>query len=394
MVALAVDDRAATPRPPLARLLSLVLLAAIALGLPTLVVDLAGPQARALWWRLPVSLAQVVAALMLVRDVVRGTSPTPAAALVWGSWFVSAVVALALGLAGLPGDVPESDRLPAAAVAAVVLCRGVRVLLPVLVLAGVQAWARVVTEARSPGDATDDVVFAVANVVVLAVALRSLEVPAGRLAARRRVAEQTVGSAEQRLSAAAERVRWQAQVHDGVLAVLRLAQEGHRLDPPAALQARRALAALVATNPAATSEAATTTQDLAEEVRESAEAAASGAVVDAQVVPGGLPRPVANAMVSATSECVRNVVRHAGTQGRCRVVVRASPVLVVVTIADEGVGMPRRPRRGDVTLGLRVAVEQRLEVVGGQVAYESAFGRGTTVHLSWRSEGSAWNGAR
>ena len=85
---------------------------------------------------------------------------------------------------------------------------------------------------------------------------------------------------------------------------------------------------------------------------------------------------------------MRNVLRHARTEGRCRVSVTARPGHVRVEVTDDGAGfVPSQLPLG--RLGLRVAVRDRLLAVGGTARWTSAPGAGTTVTLLWPDPGQA-----
>jgi signal transduction histidine kinase len=89
---------------------------------------------------------------------------------------------------------------------------------------------------------------------------------------------------------------------------------------------------------------------------------------------------VSEAALSAVRGCLENVVRHSGVHS-AEIVVSGSPERVTVMVVDGGVGFSPKAIPDD-RLGLRTAVVQRVELVGGSVKVWSAPGRGTSVLIS------------
>ncbi len=234
--------------------------------------------------------------------------------------------------------------------------------------------------------------------MVIAAAAVSLMVRALTQAARE--ADQTAEEARQAMAEAAakavavtEGARWDAMVHDDILATLELAARAPAEsgsgssagmaadgggDPPLSIRvaAQQTLHFLDHGGVGEVAHGRTLTDSL----RQAAEAA--GATFQSTVA-GGLvvPPEVAEALVSAIQEALRNAVRHARAS---RIVVRASfgGSDVRVEVIDDGRGFDPaavEPAR----LGLRVSVRSQLEAVGGRAEIESRLGRGTTVTLVW-----------
>ncbi len=92
-----------------------------------------------------------------------------------------------------------------------------------------------------------------------------------------------------------------------------------------------------------------------------------------------VPDDVADALVGAVREALRNVSRHSGRH-RSTVTLSQWPGRVTITVEDAGVGFAASPG-----VGLRVAVTGRVEAVGGTARVTSSPGRGTVVALAWRA---------
>ena len=185
----------------------------------------------------------------------------------------------------------------------------------------------------------------------------------------------------------AERVEVDALVHDSVLTTLLAAAnartpEAKRL---AAQMARDALGHLSATTLEAAPEQVTDAERLVAGLRS---AAASILHAPSFRIEGALaarlPANVAEALLAATVQAMRNSSQHAGGADVTRTVTvtGSGAAGLRIEIADDGVGFDLSrvaPRR----LGLATSIVQRVEVVGGAAEVRSAPGRGTTITLSW-----------
>jgi signal transduction histidine kinase len=183
-------------------------------------------------------------------------------------------------------------------------------------------------------------------------------------------------------AASRERSRIDSLVHDSVLVALLASARGA---PRAAREARVALERLdEADQPSASHTVSSQawlwrvqaiTTDLAPTARfshESGDAALS------------LPAPVADALVEATAEAIRNSVQHAGPASRA-VHVTVSESEVEVTVIDDGIGFDAAKVSG-ARLGVAVSILDRMRALpGGRAAIVSRPGVGTRVAVGWRS---------
>jgi len=101
-----------------------------------------------------------------------------------------------------------------------------------------------------------------------------------------------------------------------------------------------------------------------------------------------LPMQVQTALLRIAQSTLANVVQHAAAT-RATIRVEASAAEVRLTVTDDGVGFDpaalRTPATGSDSFGLR-AIAERVEQLGGELAIDSAPGRGTTVSVTVLSE--------
>ncbi len=236
-----------------------------------------------------------------------------------------------------------------------------------------------------PGPAFGDAVFGIFYVTLftsLALALRR----AGA------VLDRTVASAvaEARVSAAAEatraaRRRVASMIHDSVIVALLSYSTRIGDHTTAASEARRALAAIRGVDIVQAApdrspvdftyelQALTTEQD--------SEATFGWELVGDALVPAA----VAEALIEATSEALRNSVRHAapGDSVSREVHLTITQDLVEVVVLDDGHGFDP-PAVAQTRLGIRHGIIGRLESVsGGSAQITSRPGYGTVVALRW-----------
>ncbi|WP_374614417.1 sensor histidine kinase [Gordonia sp. (in: high G+C Gram-positive bacteria)] len=99
--------------------------------------------------------------------------------------------------------------------------------------------------------------------------------------------------------------------------------------------------------------------------------------------PASYPVEVLDAVVEAMSESLRNVLRHAGDDAECAVIVQLASDALSMAVVDDGVGFdPESVAVG--RLGIAVSIRGRLaRLPGGHARVHSRAGRGTTVQIRW-----------
>ncbi|GGU58955.1 hypothetical protein GCM10010274_54810 [Streptomyces lavendofoliae] len=90
-----------------------------------------------------------------------------------------------------------------------------------------------------------------------------------------------------------------------------------------------------------------------------------------------VPAEVADHVVAALTQALSNAARHARAT-RVEVTVRATTDEVVLTVADNGVGVPEAGRRSGLA-----NLRERARAVGGTFGIEGPAGSGT--RLVWRA---------
>ena len=230
---------------------------------------------------------------------------------------------------------------------------------------------------------------------------------------------QAVSSDRLRLSMRAserERSRWARELHDetlqelGALKLLlqALQQAG---DPVAArtasqsieqidLSIRNLQALITELRPAALDELGL---QPAIEALLSRTSATSGLIVESQIdlahtpegAPARLDPELESAVYRLVQESLTNAIKHAHAE-RVSLCLRHEAGTIVVTVSDDGSGFDRQPADGGFGL---IGMQERVELVGGRLAIDSAPGEGTTVraelparhpHAAARGVGSAW----
>jgi len=114
-----------------------------------------------------------------------------------------------------------------------------------------------------------------------------------------------------------------------------------------------------------------------------AERAGLQATFEADQLERRAPKEIETACFRVAQEALTNVARHARARAVRVELRRADPELVLV-VTDDGVGFVPETVRGDAAplrhLGL-IGMEERVSLVGGRLAIESAPARGTTVRV-------------
>jgi PAS domain S-box-containing protein len=94
-------------------------------------------------------------------------------------------------------------------------------------------------------------------------------------------------------------------------------------------------------------------------------------------VPSTLDERIATNLFRVLQEALSNVVKHSGAP-QCRVALRGAGDELTLEVVDEGRGFDRGAASKRHGLGL-ISMQERLNLVGGEVAIESRVGHGTTV---------------
>lgn len=361
------------------------------------------PATAALWlqtgaapgWLGTATTALVVTTLALGGAAWRGRRTSRLTAQV----YVLTVLAATLLLPSSPGDAYTATSEPwvhgylPSAVAATVMVSACWQLNLVLGLALVAADARMQTTVwqLGRGDVANDLLFeltvlAVSAAVFTSVALsqRELRAQAASIAGRFLEARTT----EQLARRGAQ---WDALVHDEILAAL----ETIALRPPD-VDERQVAAAAVSSLDAGPPTGAVDAVDFRTAVLTAILTEYPTASSRFSTAPDARPLPhdVADALLMAVTEALRNVAQHAYSPGPGDVSVRLGhdANAVAIEVADHGRGF-ERSRVGPSSFGLALSIEGRLGAVGGVGVVTSQPGRGTTVRLQW-PVGGAEEGAR
>src|SRR4051812_24142781 len=100
--------------------------------------------------------------------------------------------------------------------------------------------------------------------------------------------------------------------------------------------------------------------------------------------PVPLPPPAARELAAAVGAALDNVDRHAGEQARAWILVEDEPDEVIVTVRDDGPGIPEgrlAQAEGEGRLGVALSIRGRLRELGGSAELISPPGQGTEVEL-------------
>ncbi|MER7761221.1 DUF5931 domain-containing protein [Streptomyces sp. NPDC097619] len=100
--------------------------------------------------------------------------------------------------------------------------------------------------------------------------------------------------------------------------------------------------------------------------------------------PVPLPGPAARELAAAVGAALDNVRRHAGEEARAWILVEDEPDEVIVTVRDDGPGIPAgrlEQAAGEGRLGVAQSIRGRLRDLGGTADLVSVPGQGTEVEL-------------
>ncbi|MFI9805187.1 MacS family sensor histidine kinase [Streptomyces sp. NPDC052301] len=100
--------------------------------------------------------------------------------------------------------------------------------------------------------------------------------------------------------------------------------------------------------------------------------------------PVPLPRAAARELAAAVGAALDNVRTHVGDQARAWILVEDEPDEIVVTVRDEGPGIPEgrlAQAEGEGRLGVAQSIRGRLRDLGGSAELVSVPGQGTEVEL-------------
>jgi signal transduction histidine kinase len=96
-------------------------------------------------------------------------------------------------------------------------------------------------------------------------------------------------------------------------------------------------------------------------------------------VPASLPKDIALCVYRVAQEALRNVAKHAAVN-EASVMLVATGSELMLRIQDQGAGFAADGVRAQPGLGLS-SMEERVRLVQGEFAFDSAPGRGTTVEV-------------
>jgi signal transduction histidine kinase len=101
--------------------------------------------------------------------------------------------------------------------------------------------------------------------------------------------------------------------------------------------------------------------------------------------PVSLEAAAARELAAAVSAALDNVRRHAGEQARAWILIEDEPHAVIVTVRDDGPGIPEgrlAQAAGEGRLGVALSIRGRLRDIGGTAELISVPGQGTEVELT------------
>lgn len=237
--------------------------------------------------------------------------------------------------------------------------------------------------------AVEDASFATVLGVIICLTIGILRHAAAKVdaAADGAIAQYRDAAAETALSN--ERLRMDGLLHDSVMtALLTAAQSGSARERESSAElAGSAIARLDEQGRSRVELAPASVVELAARIRFTVTDGHTPVVRIHSDAPAGLrlPGPVLRAVFEASTEAVKNALKHSGAS-RCDVRITAQQtgetIKAAVSIKDNGVGF--RPEFvSDRRLGIRVSIVGRMRAVGGTAEIHSSTGSGTDIRLSW-----------
>jgi signal transduction histidine kinase len=189
-----------------------------------------------------------------------------------------------------------------------------------------------------------------------------------------------------------ERARLARVVHDGVLQVLALVQRrglelGGEVEDLGRLAGEQevALRALVQGDAARAGGHSAARGPVSDLMPSLAEMGSRTVTVSGPGGPVGLPGPVVDELASVVRACLDNVARHVGPDAPAWVLVEDLGDSVVVTVRDEGPGIPAgrlEAAQAEGRLGVRESVRGRVADLGGSAVLVTGPGQGTEWELT------------
>jgi signal transduction histidine kinase len=183
-------------------------------------------------------------------------------------------------------------------------------------------------------------------------------------------------------AATAERERLARSIHDSVLQVLaRVRKRGNEVGGEAAELARLAgeqeiaLRSLVTTEPPAPNDSGATSLRAALQLLATSSVQVSTPADDVE-----LPAHVTDELVAVTREALSNVEKHAGPEAHAWVLLEDLGGEVVVSVRDDGPGIPDgvlERAAADGHLGVVESIRGRVRDLGGSATLDTGPGRGT-----------------
>jgi signal transduction histidine kinase len=213
-------------------------------------------------------------------------------------------------------------------------------------------------------------------------------------------AETRLQKAAQMEAATRERERLARGIHDSVLQVLALVQKrGSELGGEAAELGRlagvqeatlRSLVGVGPAGPASTDDQCDLRAMIGSRVTASVSLAAPAEAV-------WLPCSLGEELSAAVGSALDNVWKHCGDGARAWVLIEDEGDCVVVTVRDDGPGIPSgrlAEAAADGRLGVAQSIQGRLRDLGGTAVIASAAGEGTEVEMRVRRSGARLEGMR